>query len=85
MHLLTWNIRGIKTSEKLPIIKRIITQNTISFLGLVETKHKVSFSNKLRRIWANNDCDWCESLAAPGVGSIIIIWDIGVFVAMNRF
>ena len=46
MNRLFWNIRGIRKGEKSVSIRKIVEKRKVSFMGLVETKHKVVAINK---------------------------------------
>ena len=76
MNCLIWNIRGIGKGEKSLAIKSLVTKENISFMGLVETKHRQPFQPRLRRIWGNDDYDFCEILASETHGGgLIAVWD----------
>ena len=56
----------------------------ISFMGLVETKHKKSVRSRMKRLWGNDDYDICESYASESNGGgMIAVWDKQTFVATN--
>lgn len=57
MDFLFWNIRGLGKGEKVATINKLIKQNNISFLGLVEMKHRKTLKCRMRRIWGNDDFD----------------------------
>ena len=49
-------------------------------MGLVETKHRQLFQPRLRRLWGNDDYDYCEVLASETHGGgIIAVWDKQTF------
>ena len=51
-------------------------------MGLVETKHKKSFKARLKRLWGNDEYDFCESFASDtNSGGIVAVWDKNSFCA----
>ena len=76
MNCLFWNIRGIGKGEKIVTIRRLIDTHKISFLDLVETKHKRTFTSRIKRMWGNDDYDMCEVYTSDtNGGGIVAIWD----------
>lgn len=66
--------------EKCIYIRDLIRRNKASLVGLVETKHRHSFGRRVRRMWGNDDFEWCESLASEThSGGIVVIWDQTMF------
>ena len=54
-------------------------------MGLVETKHKISFKTRLRRIWGNDEYDMCEDFASDtNSGGIVVAWDKNTFSASAK-
>ena len=41
-------------------------------MGLVETKHRKSFQTRLKRIWGNDEYDFCEVFASDTYGGGMI-------------
>lgn len=86
MNFLFWNIRGIGKGEKTTTIRSLVSENKISFMGLVETKHRNSIRARLQRLWGNDDFDACEVFANENhAGGIIAVWDPEFFVVHNKF
>ena len=86
MNLLLWNIRGIGKGERTKPIRNIVGGKNISFMGLVETKHKTSLRSRMKRIWGNDEFDFCEVLASEtNAGGLIATWDIAALNVSNRF
>ena len=76
MNCLFWNIRGIGKGEKTVSIKTLVHKKNIAFMGLVETKHRKPFKSRLKRLWGNDEYDFCEVFASDtGSGGIIVVWD----------
>ena len=72
MNFLFWNIRGIGKGEKAMSVRKIVGEKNISFMGLVETKHKRSIKSRIKRMWGNDDFDICEVLASESNGGGLI-------------
>ena len=86
MNFLLWNIRGIGKGERTKPIRNIVGKNNISFMGLVETKHKRSLSRRMKRMWGNDVFDFCEVLASETTaGGLIASWDTAALHVSNRF
>ena len=80
MNCLFWNIRGIGKGEKCLSIRNFVNKKKISFMGLVETKHKNSLQNRMKRMWGNEEFQICEVFAsATNGGGVIAIWDTNTF------
>lgn len=63
MNCACWDVYGLGSREKLSTINKLVRKSSFSFLGLVETKHKRTCDRKVRRIWNNDEFEWCEVLA----------------------
>ena len=49
-------------------------------MGLVETKHRKSFQSRIKRIWGNDEYDFCEVFASDtNGGGLITVWDKQTF------
>ena len=59
MNCLFWNIRGVGKGEKALTIRSIVKKKKITFMGLVETKHRKKFQPRMKRLWGNDDYDFC--------------------------
>ena len=85
MNCLVWNIRGIGKGEKALSITSIIKSKDIDFMGLVKTKHKKSFKSRIKRLWGNDDYEFCEVFASEtNSGGLIVVWDKNSFEASNK-
>ena len=86
MNFLCWNIRGIGKGEKTLSVKKIVGEKKISFMGLVETKHKRPARSRMKRMWGYDGFDICEVLASEtNGGGLIATWDKSTFEVANRF
>ena len=80
MNCLLWNIRGIGKGERTISIRKIVEEKKVSFMGLVETKHKRTIRNRMKRMWGNDDFDICEIFAGETNGGVVIAaWDNTTF------
>lgn len=81
-----WNIRGLGKGEKIATIRGLVLENKISFMGLVETKHRRPIRSRVRRIWGNDNFDVCEVFANDNLaGGIVTVWDPEYFVVNSKF
>ena len=53
MNFALWNIRGIGKGEKTMPIRKIVEEKKVSFMGLVETKHRRSIRSRMKRMCEN--------------------------------
>ena len=85
MNYLFWNIRGIGKGEKTVSIRSLVKKHKVNFLGLVESKHKKPFQPRLKRLWGDDDYDFCEIFASDtNSGGIIVVWDKQSFKASMK-
>ena len=85
MNCLCWNIRGIGKGEKIISIKKLIDTHKVSFMGLVETKHKKTITSRIKRMWGNDQYEMCEVFASDeNGGGIVAIWDPSNFSITNK-
>ena len=85
MNYLFWNIRGIGKGEKTVSIRSLVKKHKVNFLGLVESKHKKPFQPRLKRLWGDDDYDFCEIFASDtNSGGILVVWDKQSFKASMK-
>ena len=85
MNCLLWNIRGIGKGEKALSIRSIVKSKDIAFMGLVETKHRKPFKSRIKRLWGNDDYEFCEVFASDtNSGGLVVVWDKHSFNASNK-
>ncbi|XP_057529832.1 uncharacterized protein LOC130808373 [Amaranthus tricolor] len=76
MNCLCWNIRGLGKGEKIISIRKLVEKNKLTFMGLVETKHKKTIKNRMKRMWGNDEYELCEVFANEmNGGGLIATWD----------
>ena len=84
MNALFWNIRGIGKGEKVASIRKLIVRHKVSFMGLVETKHKRTLKSRIKRMWGNDDFQMCEVFAIDeSGGGIVAVWDSKLLTVRN--
>ena len=72
--------------ERTVSIRKIVEEKNVSFMDLVETKHKKSLQNKIKRMWGNEEYDICEVYATDASwGGIIAVWDKNTFKASIKY
>ena len=85
MNCLFWNIRGIGKGEKVLTLRKMLVSHKISFLALVETKHKRSLKRRIKRVWGNEDYEMCEAFASDtNSGGLVAIWDSTILNITNK-
>ena len=66
-------------------IRKIVEEKNVSFMDLVETKHKRSIRSRMKRMWGNDDFDTCEVFASEtNGGRVIATWDTKTFDVSNK-
>ena len=72
--------------EKSVSIRKIVEKRKVSFLGLVETKHRRSIRIRMKRMWGNDEFDMCEVYAnETNGGGVIASWDTKSFTVSNKY
>jgi len=79
MRLAVWNIRGIGSEEKKIIVKKLIKEENIDLVGLVETKHSDISIWNIRKIWGDQKVDGVHSPAMSGSGGLLVSWNEDIF------
>jgi len=79
MRLATWNIRGLGADEKKWTVKKLIKEENIDVVGLVETKHVHVSLWTMPKLWGNQKMDWVHSIAENGSGGLLVSWNREVF------
>ena len=72
MNYLFWNIRGIGKGKRSMSIRKLVHQKKVSFMGLVETKHKKTMRNRMKKLWGNDEYDMCEVYASDTNGGRVM-------------
>ena len=66
-------------------IRKFVEQKKVSFMGLVETKHRRSIRNRMKRMWGNEEYEICEVYASEtNRGGVIAAWDTKTFNVSNK-
>ena len=78
-HILCWNIRGINSSEKWPLVRDKIEESSASILCFQETK-RVEIDSKFIKSFAPKRFDQFAFIPSDGAsGGLLVVW------ASNRF
>ena len=75
MKILCWNIRGIGGGGKVRQMSKMIREERLGFVGVIETKKESIDHSMVKRIWGLNDCDWSSVDAQGASGGILCIWE----------
>ena len=75
MRVAVWNIRGFGAEEKKLMIKKLIKEENVDLVGLVETKQEDISNWNIRKIWGNQNVDWVHSSASNGAGGVLVSWN----------
>ena len=79
MKLVSWNCRGLGGSQKIEVIKRFKTMESVSILLIQETKKMVEDSlATLKRFWPKGD--GLATNASGASGGLLCWWDAEKFV-----
>jgi len=81
MRIATWNIRGLGANEKKRTVQKLIKEEYLDVLGLVETKHMDISVWTMKKLWGNQAVDWVHSPAENGSGGLVASWNKEIFVA----
>ena len=79
MKIAVWNIRGLGSVEKKVTVRKLIKDEHIDMMGLVETKHSDFSLWDIRKIWGNQDVGWVHSSAVNGSGGLVVFWHHDAF------
>ena len=79
MRVATWNIRGLGTAEKKATVRRLLKDEHIDLLGLVETKHMDITIWDIRKMWGQQSTEWVHSPAVNGSGGLLVAWNSDSF------
>ncbi|KAK8677347.1 hypothetical protein V6N13_142891 [Hibiscus sabdariffa] len=80
MRVLSWNVRGLGSSVKRSAIHKVLRQQRIEMVFLVETKLEVVSEAVVKSLWWTDSYSFLVSASEGLSGSIIIIWEVGKFV-----
>lgn len=73
MIIYCWNIRGLNGPSKVQKVKRIIVENKISNMAILETRVREGNRNKVERKFGNK-LSWIANQYS-GKGRIWVLWD----------
>ena len=73
MKILCWNIRAIGGRGKVRQLSKMIREERLGFVGVIETKKDTMDLNLVRRIWGMDDYDWAVVDAQGTSGGILCL------------
>ncbi|KAK8573835.1 hypothetical protein V6N13_096766 [Hibiscus sabdariffa] len=85
MRVLSWNVRGLGSSVKRSAIRRILRQQHIEMVFLVETKLGVMPEAIIKSIWWTDSFSFIVSTSMGLSRGIVFIWEVGKFDVIDSF
>lgn len=81
MKLLSWNIRGLCNPKKDLVLRKMVCEQKLEMMGLVETKLHHLEEPRVASIWGFSNFDYLWSPATDiHSGGLILIWNKNFFV-----
>ncbi|KAK8652759.1 hypothetical protein V6N13_126784 [Hibiscus sabdariffa] len=77
MRELSWNVRGLGSSVKRSAIHKVLRQQRIEMVFLVETKLEVVSEAVVKSLWWIDSFNFLMSASEGLSGGILIIWELG--------
>ena len=74
MNILSWNVRGLGGGRKSRVIKKLVAERKISFMGLMETKCSSIKESMVSRLWSSDEYKWATINATDTRGHLLCIW-----------
>ena len=71
MRVLCWNVRGLGSSVKKGIVKKLVLENQIQMLMLQETKLENVEYNIVQSLWADENFEWVSIASKGKAGGLI--------------
>lgn len=75
LKILSWNLRGSNTPEKLHQVRRLVRKHNPLFVGLQETKRSFVNFSTARELWGTNPHKWSFLPSIGASGGLVLIWD----------
>ena len=79
MKILCWNVRGLGSSVKKGIVKKLVIEKQIQMLMLYETKPEKVEYNIIQSLWADENFEWVSIASKGRSGGLITMWDKSSF------
>lgn len=73
MNICTWNVRGINDPLKVVEVKKVLGENKIALVALIETRVKIHKSQKIQKKFGH-DWEWTTNYSLSPRGRIWIGW-----------
>ena len=85
MKALSWNVRGLRSTVKLVIIKEVVRRHKIDILLIQETKLSSMNQATVTDISGNSHCSWISLNAEGSSGCILLCWNNRLFSMKDDF
>ena len=72
-------MRGLGAQQKKTMVKNLIKNECLDFIGLVETKHVDLSQWDIMAIWGQQSHGWVHSPVIEGSGGVIVAWHTASF------
>ena len=76
MKIITWNIRGSGSADKLRSIKKLLCRVNLDLLVLQEVKREMADRYLIGSIWKSRFKEWVLLPAVRRAEGILVIWDV---------
>lgn len=75
MKLLTLNIRGLGSGEKIGELKQLLRKESVEILALQETILAEEICLGLKNLWAHSELGYAKQLAHERSGGLLFFWN----------
>ncbi|KAK8644374.1 hypothetical protein V6N13_123683 [Hibiscus sabdariffa] len=79
MRVLSWNVRGLGSSVKRMAIRKVLQQQSVEMVFLMETKLEQISDELVKGIWWTDSFSFIASPSTGLSGGILVIWELGRF------
>ncbi|GJZ21484.1 RNA-directed DNA polymerase, eukaryota [Tanacetum coccineum] len=83
MNVLSLNIQGVGSKEKIKWVKELCSSRKVNFLTLHETKVEQVDEVLVKSLWGNSSFDYAFSLSVGYLGGMVCVWDKSTFIKEN--
>lgn len=73
--ILSWNVRGLGSSNRRVVVKRVIRQSRASLVLIQETKITSLDDDLVRQTTGSRFFNWLGLNAVGSSGGILLLWD----------
>ncbi|KAL4347478.1 hypothetical protein GQ457_17G001450 [Hibiscus cannabinus] len=83
--LMSWNIRGLGSDVKISVVRQLVRLHRIDVLFIQEVKKSDVDDLFVRRLWRDDDFQFCFSAAVGCAGGLLSVWDSNCFKAASSW